>query len=273
MVFGIDVSKWQGPIDWPAVAETEVQFAIIRATVGEHYTDEMWEINYAGAKQNGLLVGAYHALVGDPLVGVEDQIQNFRDATDSRELSLVSLDVERQDGATVQQLRDQVYRALKDMQSIGSPVVVYTGNWFWSERIGDRVMPKDPPPYGDNQPWSNDKNPEIRANGWPGWFASYGANNGSVPGSPEQPILPKGWRPGDEGTGAYEGYKIWQFTDRGKVPGISGWADLNLMSDEYFEELGGVAAPPPPPPPPDNLEERVEYMEETLARMHAAFHE
>lgn len=59
---GIDVSYYQGIIDWQAVKETGlVKFAIIRAGYGRYANqkDSQFERNYAGAKAAGIPVGAY----------------------------------------------------------------------------------------------------------------------------------------------------------------------------------------------------------------------
>ena len=58
MMNGIDVSKWQGVIDWNKVKASGVKFAIIRAGYGIQI-DPRFEQNYAGATAAGLHVGAY----------------------------------------------------------------------------------------------------------------------------------------------------------------------------------------------------------------------
>lgn len=55
---GIDVSKWQGTIDWKKVKASGVDFVIIRAGYGMNVDPRFFE-NYAGAKAAGLNVGAY----------------------------------------------------------------------------------------------------------------------------------------------------------------------------------------------------------------------
>ena len=57
---GIDVSRHQGTIDWPAVAKSDVAFAILKATEGGDHQDERFAANLAGAQAVGLAVGAYH---------------------------------------------------------------------------------------------------------------------------------------------------------------------------------------------------------------------
>lgn len=55
---GIDVSKWQGTINWPAVKAAGIEFVIIRAGYSRT-TDPFFVRNYAGATAAGLHVGAY----------------------------------------------------------------------------------------------------------------------------------------------------------------------------------------------------------------------
>lgn len=59
---GIDVSHWQGEIDWNKVAEGGIKFAILKAGGSDagFYKDRTFERNYAGAKAAGLKVGAYY---------------------------------------------------------------------------------------------------------------------------------------------------------------------------------------------------------------------
>ena len=57
---GIDVSKFQGPIDWNAVANSGVKFAYIKATEGGDHMDERFQANWDGAKAAGIQRGAYH---------------------------------------------------------------------------------------------------------------------------------------------------------------------------------------------------------------------
>lgn len=59
---GIDVSKWQGNIDWQKVKASGVQFAMLRVGFGRFagQQDETFEQNYKAAKAAGIFVGAYH---------------------------------------------------------------------------------------------------------------------------------------------------------------------------------------------------------------------
>ena len=59
-VHGIDVSAYQGRIDWPQVADHRVRFAFIKATEGVTLRDPRFRRNWQGAGAAGIYRGAYH---------------------------------------------------------------------------------------------------------------------------------------------------------------------------------------------------------------------
>ena len=59
-IHGIDVSKYQGDIDWSRVANSGVKFAWIKATEGGDRVDDRFQANWTGAKEAGVPRGAYH---------------------------------------------------------------------------------------------------------------------------------------------------------------------------------------------------------------------
>ena len=59
-VKGVDVSHYQGEIDWEHFREQGIDFAFIKATEGSSLVDERFEENREGAKAAGLYAGAYH---------------------------------------------------------------------------------------------------------------------------------------------------------------------------------------------------------------------
>ena len=59
-VHGIDVSKFQGPIDWAQARAAGANFAYIKATEGGDRVDERFLENWRGAEQAGVARGAYH---------------------------------------------------------------------------------------------------------------------------------------------------------------------------------------------------------------------
>lgn len=64
---GIDVSHWQGTIDWAAVKRAGFEFAILKATERDNYVDPTFAANRAKARAAGLVIGFYHfARATDP---------------------------------------------------------------------------------------------------------------------------------------------------------------------------------------------------------------
>ena len=59
-VTGVDVSSYQGEIDWEILSSQNISFAFIKATEGSSFVDEHFAYNYAEARKTDLAVGAYH---------------------------------------------------------------------------------------------------------------------------------------------------------------------------------------------------------------------
>lgn len=59
-VRGVDVSHYQGEIDWQELAAQDISFAYIKATEGTTYTDDCFKKNWTDAAKTELKVGAYH---------------------------------------------------------------------------------------------------------------------------------------------------------------------------------------------------------------------
>lgn len=59
-VRGVDVSSYQGLIEWETLAEQGISFAFIKATEGSSFTDLFFSYNYKQAQKTNLRIGAYH---------------------------------------------------------------------------------------------------------------------------------------------------------------------------------------------------------------------
>lgn len=59
-VHGVDVSRWQGDIDWVKLRRQGANFAYIKATEGDDHTDSMFNHNWKAAEKAGIPRGAYH---------------------------------------------------------------------------------------------------------------------------------------------------------------------------------------------------------------------
>lgn len=78
-IFGVDISEYQGKIDWPEVSHINVEFPVdfvfVRATMGERNKDRRFKKNWKGAQERNKLRGAYHYF--RPNENSVKQAQNF----------------------------------------------------------------------------------------------------------------------------------------------------------------------------------------------------
>lgn len=74
---GIDVSTWQGDIDWPQVAGQGIEFAILRASFGEEGVDRKFERNIQQAPNAGIACGAYHYCYATSVQAAEREAEHF----------------------------------------------------------------------------------------------------------------------------------------------------------------------------------------------------
>lgn len=59
-VQGVDVSHYQGDIDWQILQRNQIDFAYIKATEGSSHIDEKFEVNWQEASKTNVTIGAYH---------------------------------------------------------------------------------------------------------------------------------------------------------------------------------------------------------------------
>lgn len=85
-VKGIDVSHYQGEIDWEVMEKQEIAFAFIKATEGSKTVDDYFKKNWEEAKDTQILLGAYHffSFDSDP----KTQAENFINTVGSLEKKL-----------------------------------------------------------------------------------------------------------------------------------------------------------------------------------------
>lgn len=99
---GIDVSHYQGDIDWKQVADTkEVGYVYIKATESNWYIDNTYEYNLNEARRNGLLVGSYHFFHATSTT--EEQLAHMTAFVKKEQQDLVPMiDVEKIKGVSVE---------------------------------------------------------------------------------------------------------------------------------------------------------------------------
>jgi lysozyme len=191
VIQGIDVSRWQGEIDWDKVKDAGTRFAFIKATEGGDHLDPSFKRNWAEAKKAGVPRGAYHFVWW--CRSAKDQARWFRRhiPRDPDALPPV-LDVEWQNGSqcTRKISREQALAKIREMvqalhQHTGKKPIIYTDINFHEDVL------------------------EGELNDHPYWLRSTAA-----------PLKHRYKR---------DKWEFWQFTTTGRVPGITGDVDRNAF--------------------------------------------
>lgn len=175
---GIDVSRWQGEINWKSVATAGDRFAVIRASVGDQYTDPRFLINWNGAKDAGLLVSAYHVL--KPTLSAESQMNHLRNTLGDRKSDLpLVLDIELHDGLAPADVTACIRECLKMVRRIDErKPIIYTAKWFWN----NYVLPSSEWSQYDLWVANYDVSAPALPVGWNEWKFWQYSQEGKVPG-------------------------------------------------------------------------------------------
>ena len=141
---GIDVSHYQGAIDWPAVARDHVAFAYIKASEGVESRDARFVRNWRGAERAGIRVGAYHYFVF--CRPARAQAYNFLAATPRRAGALppaVDLETSRRCHVTGPEVRRALdtYLAIVEAHERDHAVLYVTPQFY---RAYHRYLPERP---------------------------------------------------------------------------------------------------------------------------------
>ncbi|WP_169911635.1 GH25 family lysozyme [Clostridium oryzae] len=141
---GIDVSKWQGTINWNKVKNDGIKFAIIRASYGKDHKDPAFESNYSGAKKAGIAVGAYHYCYAKSTDEAKKEAAGFVSAVMGKtfEYPLV-VDMEDKSLAelTKAALTDITNTFLSAVAEAGFTTMVYASkSWYDSKLDASRLM-------------------------------------------------------------------------------------------------------------------------------------
>jgi GH25 family lysozyme M1 (1,4-beta-N-acetylmuramidase) len=212
---GIDVSKWQGDVDWTAVSDTNLRFVIIRSTIGDWTEHPFLEVDpryvgyVDGATTNGLVVGAYHRANVDRTEG--DAVEEADFFVDEARIEagdvLPALDIEQPHDLSVEELRTWVRTWVQRVHArTGVKPLIYSGPYFWRTYLGDST-------------W-------FANHGYPLWLAHWGV---SEPDVPAEDWGGHGWT-----------YWQWNVTDPGSVPGIATDIDRDRFSGSDL--VGGTIA-------------------------------
>lgn len=190
---GIDVSHWQGTIDWDKVKAAGIKFAIIKAGGSDagFYTDSKWEANYTGAKAAGIPIGAYYFVGRDCVTAAAGKAdaERFIKILKGKQLEYpVYMDNEAQPASAKAGITEAAIAFCETMEAAGYFVGIYgSAVSGFQERMDDSKL----------KAYSH-------------WVAQYA----------------------DKCTYSGE-YGIWQYSSTGRVDGIKGNVDMDYGYIDY----------------------------------------
>lgn len=195
--YGIDVSRYQGNINWSQVAASGKQFAIVRLGSSNNsgpYVDPYFKKNVEGAHSAGMRVGAYYYTYANTRAKVLKELDTFLPSLAGLKLEYpVFVDVEESSLGSLGRstLTSLVRFAMDTMYERGFFPGWYTYTYFV-------------------QSYLNPANLEM----YPFWIADY-----------------RGY------VGYSGAWSMWQYSSTGSVPGISGACDLNYAYADYLPQI------------------------------------
>ncbi|TKG97843.1 LysM peptidoglycan-binding domain-containing protein [Peribacillus simplex] len=142
---GIDVSHWQGAIDWEKVAQAGVKFVFIKATEGTSYSKlSYFKENAPQALAAGLKVGAYHYAKFATVAEAKTEAAYFLDSISSFALNYpVVLDLEEnKKKAKKKTLTDAAIAFLEAIEEAGYTSMLYTGKYFLENTLDESRLKK-----------------------------------------------------------------------------------------------------------------------------------
>ncbi len=197
---GMDVSQWQGSIDWDAVAAAGVDFAFVRVgfrgygAAGNMCADTHYISNLDGAKAAGLRIGAYFFSQATTEEEAVEEANYALSLLDGRELDLpIVIDFEyvSEGGQTVGRLYEAQLTPAQATAVVNAFCRAIDGAGYTSAVYANRRMLQN----------------DLQADEFvaPVWLAQ--------------------WNTETDYAGSYT---FWQFTNNGSIPGINGRVDLDL---------------------------------------------
>ena len=196
-ILGIDVSHFQGDVNWVKIKEQNVAFAYAKATQGSSFVDPKFKENQKNTKKAGLKHGSYHFYLTneDPVKQAEHYLNTIQDLDEGQMLPMLDLEQGGIKGTVVKdKFQRDVLLWLKTVEEkLGVRPIIYTNNPFSNE-------------YLDHPEFSN----------YHLWLAEYGV---------KEPRIPKTWQK--------KGWAIWQRSERGKLDGVHGDVDHDIVNRTY----------------------------------------
>ena len=196
---GIDISAWQGQIDWKTVAAYGMDFAILRITESGNVIDKYFERNYTECQKYNIPTGVYKYSYAMTIAEIQSEARKVVSALNGRELQYpVWLDLEynNQRSLGAENIHKMAEAFEKIITAAGYKFGIYCNVDWYMNVICSHLKKYD------------------------FWIARYPANDDGW--------LQERLRP-DFGIG-------WQYSSKAKIPGISGTVDRNVFYKDYSKE-------------------------------------
>ena len=191
---GIDVSDWQGYIDYSRVRESGVEVVYIKSSQGSNIKDPYFDINYENAKANGLKVGFYHFLTATTTAEAEQEARFFASVISGKSSDCkLAMDYEVFYGLYDYEINEIADAFLTRVQELTNKEVVIYSDAYDARTIYTQEM----------------------ANKYPIWVAEY---------ETEEP----------ENNGKWNVWYGFQYTDKGIIEGIRGYVDRDKFTSDIF---------------------------------------
>lgn len=195
---GIDVSAWQGNINWDTVANYGMDFVILRITEAGNVIDNCFEKNYSGCQKHNIPTGAYKYSYAMTVAEIQSEARKVVKVLNGRKLQYpVWLDLEwnNQRSLGAEQIHKLAEAFEKIITAAGYKFGIYCNVDWYLNVICSHLKKYD------------------------FWIARYPASDNGT--------LQERLRP-DFGVG-------WQYSSKAKIPGISGTVDRNVFYKDYAE--------------------------------------
>lgn len=236
-VFGIDVSHYQGTVNWTQVAKQNISFVYIKATQGSQYFDNTFATNWQGVEDLNAVPltlhrGAYHFMTAkDP---PELQADNFiatvgkLNAGDLPPCLDVEWDFQVSHGKPIVDANGRPIDQWADL----SPAEITARLTTWLDRVA-KSTGKTPIIYTNASWWSHRVGSDASLHGYSLWIADYASKSLGK----ESPVVPGGFS-----------WSFWQLTDKGKLKwgGIEKTVDTTIYngsSEDLKSEFRLIGTP------------------------------
>ncbi len=225
---GIDVSNYQGNVNWTSVKNSGTVFAFCKATEGVDFIDAKFTLNMTNASNAGVYIGPYH------FGRINSNTSNPNDAIDEANDFVDAIAPYYEQGGNY-------LRPVLDVENLPGLSTTAQNRAYVSEWVRDFIgvvqarMGMDPIIYCNTNFANNYFEADLTQ--YDLWVANY---NYAPPAIPPASI-----------DGVWNGWDFWQYTDSGAVAGVSGNVDRNVYQGTLDEMLAEFLAAEPSLPTAD----------------------